>query len=48
MATTPSATWPAIFERIGPFVWRLVIPYPQSGAQLDVFELTPVAEQPKE
>jgi len=25
-----------------------VIPFAQSGARLDVFELTPVAEQPKE
>jgi Domain of unknown function (DUF4893) len=37
-----------IFERIAPFKWRLVIPFPQSGARLDVFELTPVAEQPAE
>ncbi len=37
-----------VFERIAPFIWRLVIPYPQNGAQLDVFELTPVADQPKE
>ena len=36
-----------IFERIGPFQWRLVIPWPQDGAKLDVFELTPVVEQPK-
>ena len=36
-----------IFERIGPFRWRLVIPWPQDGAKLNVFELTPVAEQPK-
>ena len=36
-----------IFERIAPFRWRLVIPYPQDGAKLDVFELTPVADQPK-
>ena len=38
-----------IFERIGPFRWRLVIPYPQIGlAAADVFELTPVPDQPKE
>lgn len=37
-----------IFERTAPFKWRLVIPFPQSGARLDVFELTPVAEQPPE
>ena len=29
-------------ERIGPFRWRLVIPWPQSTSKLDVFELTPV------
>jgi len=44
----PRRDMAGVFERIGPFVWRLVIPYPQNGAQLDVFELTPVAEQPKE
>jgi len=44
----PRRDMAGVFERIGPFVWRLVIPYPQSGAKLDVFELTPVAEQPKE
>jgi len=44
----PRRNMAGVFERIGPFVWRLVIPYPQNGAQLDVFELTPVAEQPKE
>jgi hypothetical protein len=36
-----------VFQRIAPFRWRLVIPYPQDGAKLDVFELTPVADQPK-
>ena len=36
-----------IFERIAPFRWRLVIPWPQDGAKLNVFELTPVSEQPK-
>jgi hypothetical protein len=44
----PKRDMAGLFERIGPFVWRLVIPYPQNGAKLDVFELTPVAEQPKE
>ena len=43
----PRRDMAGIFERIGPFVWRLVIPYPQNGAQLDVFELTPVADQPE-
>ena len=36
-----------VFERIGPFVWRLVIPWPQDGSKLQVFELTPVADQPE-
>ena len=31
-----------VLERIGPFKWRLVIPWPQSTSKLDVFELTPV------
>lgn len=29
-------------ERIGPFRWRLAVPYPQGGAVLDVYELTPL------
>jgi hypothetical protein len=44
----PKRDMAGVFDRIGPFVWRLVIPYPQNGSQLDVFELTPVAEQPKD
>lgn len=36
-----------VLERFGPMRWRLVIPWPRSGAKLDVFELTPVAEQPE-
>jgi uncharacterized protein DUF4893 len=43
----PRRNMAGIFERIGAFKWRLVIPYPQNGAKLDVFELTPVAEQPE-
>ena len=35
-----------VFERIAPFRWRLVIPWPQSTSKLDVFELTPVTLQP--
>jgi hypothetical protein len=35
-----------VLERIGPFRWRLVIPWPQGTSKLDVFELTPVADQP--
>lgn len=44
----PRRDMAGVFERISPFRWRLVIPYPQSGAQLLVFELVPVPEQPKE
>jgi hypothetical protein len=36
-----------LFERIAPFVWRLVIPFPQDGTKLQVMELTPVPTQPK-
>ena len=36
-----------VLDRIGPFKWRLVIPWPQSTSKLDVFELTPVALQPE-
>lgn len=36
-----------VLERVAPMRWRLVIPYPRSGAKLDVFELTPVPEQPR-
>jgi len=44
----PSRDMAGVFERIAPFRWRLVIPFTQSGARLDLFELTPVAEQPPE
>ena len=44
----PRRDMAGVFERFAPFKWRLVIPFPQSGARLDVFELTPVAEQPQE
>ncbi len=36
-----------VFERIAPFVWRLVIPFAQDGTKLQIFELTPVPEQPE-
>ncbi|HEY0629576.1 MAG TPA: DUF4893 domain-containing protein [Sphingomicrobium sp.] len=44
----PTRDMAGVFERFAPFKWRLLIPFPQSGARLDVFELTPVAEQPPE
>lgn len=34
------------FERIAPFRFRLVLPWPRGTSKLDVYELTPVAEQP--
>jgi hypothetical protein len=43
----PKRDMAGVFERIAPFRWRLVIPWPQSTSKLDVFELTPVAEQPQ-
>lgn len=43
----PKRDMAGILERTGPFRWRLVIPWPQSASKLDVFELTPVADQPE-
>lgn len=43
----PKRDMAGVLERIGPFEWRLVIPWPQSTSKLDVFELTPVAQQPR-
>ncbi|MES2119561.1 MAG: DUF4893 domain-containing protein [Pseudomonadota bacterium] len=44
----PKRDMAGVLERIAPFKWRLVIPWPQSTSKLDVFELTPVAQQPPE
>jgi hypothetical protein len=38
----PKRNMAGVFERIGAFRWRLVIPWPQGDAKLEVFELTPV------
>jgi hypothetical protein len=43
----PKRDMAGVFERIGPFRWRLVIPFPEGGAKMHVFELTPVADQPE-
>jgi hypothetical protein len=43
----PKRDMAGALERIAPFRWRLVIPWPQGTSKLDVFELTPVADQPK-
>lgn len=44
----PDRDMAGVFERIGPFRWRLVIPWPRRGGMLDVFELTPATDQPQE
>jgi hypothetical protein len=38
----PKRNMAGVLERIAPFKWRLVIPWPQGDAKLNVFELTPV------
>ncbi len=43
----PKRDMAGIFERTGPFRWRLVIPGPQDGSKLHAYELTPVADQPR-
>ena len=43
----PKRDMAGVLERFAPFKWRLVIPWPQSNSKLDVFELTPVAQQPQ-
>jgi hypothetical protein len=44
----PKRDMAGVLERIGPFRWRLVIPWPQQGtSKLDVFELRPVEQQPE-
>ena len=43
----PKRDMAGIFERTGPFRWRLVIPWPQDGSRLHAYELTPVADQPQ-
>src|SRR5690348_17993733 len=46
----PKRDMAGVVERIAPFRWRLVIPWPQSTSKLDVFELTPVdfTQQPSQ
>ena len=45
----PRRDMAGVLERIAPFKWRLVIPWPQDTSKLNVFELTPVdfAQQPQ-
>jgi hypothetical protein len=42
----PARDMAGVLERIGPFRWRLVIPWPRGTSKLDVYELKPVAQQP--
>ena len=46
----PKRNMAGVLERIAPFRWRLVIPWPQSDSKLEIFELTPVdfTQQPTE
>ena len=43
----PKRDMAGVLERVSPFQWRLVIPWPRGTSKLDVIELTPVNEQPK-
>ena len=46
-AEDPKRDMAGVLERIEPFRWRLVIPWPQDSSKLNVFELKPVEQQPK-
>jgi hypothetical protein len=43
----PKRDMAGVLERIAPFRWRLVIPWPEGSAKLDVYELKPVEKQPE-
>lgn len=43
----PKRDMAGVIERIAPFRWRLVIPWPRDGGKLDVIELTPTPNQPQ-
>lgn len=43
----PERDMAGVLERVAPFRWRLVIPWPRGTSKLSVFELTPVADQPR-
>lgn len=36
-----------VVERVAPFVWRLVIPWPRGNSRIELYELTPVVDQPQ-
>lgn len=39
---SPARDMAGVVERVAPFRWRLVIPWPRTESKLDVFELVPV------
>jgi hypothetical protein len=41
----PERNVSGVFERIGPFRYRLVVPYPEGGPKIEVLELTPAPAQ---
>lgn len=43
----PKRDMAGVVERIAPFRWRLVIPWPQGTSKLDVYDLKPVEKQPE-
>jgi len=43
-STDPRRDMAGVVQRVAPFRWRLVIPWPQSSSTLDVFELVPAAQ----
>jgi hypothetical protein len=40
----PERDMAGILERVGPFRWRLVVPWPRGETKLDVFELVPALQ----
>lgn len=45
-AERPERDLAGYVERVAPFRWRMVVPYPASGGVLDVYELVPIAPEP--
>jgi hypothetical protein len=43
----PKRNMVGVVERIAPFRWRLVVPWPESNSKLEVYELAPVEKQPE-
>ena len=43
----PDRDMAGVFERIAPLRWRLIIPWARSGAKIELYELTPVPNQPE-